>query len=186
MQSFNEFLLIENFKNLFLADKAERKIYADQVWDVLQMSYAKIGGIKGHGFNSKEDMIKTIPFWKLFVKNDEVIALIMYKDKGGRKSVAAGTNRTSAGVKALLNMLKQEFGRSFGEKSGPLLAFVKDAYPALVKKFAIPAVEVAKLIGKTDKEVQLIPGEKFLYLRKLKDGWHEKMLIGTPGKKIIQ
>lgn len=57
-----------------------REKYAEQVWDVLQFSYRDIGGIKGSGFSSIQDMIDNIPFWKMVTKNGEVHAVVMYKD----------------------------------------------------------------------------------------------------------
>ena len=38
----------------------EKEKYVDEVWDMLQTAYSSIGGIKGSGFESKEDMIKKI------------------------------------------------------------------------------------------------------------------------------
>lgn len=85
--------LTEKFINLIGEKDIEKKReYADRVWDILQRSYAKIGGIKGSGFKSKEDMIKNIPFWKIMKSNGKVIAVKLYKDKNGRKSVAGGTD----------------------------------------------------------------------------------------------
>lgn len=39
---------------------------------------------------SPDDMVKNIPFWKLYTKNDKVIMALLYKDKNGRKIVALG------------------------------------------------------------------------------------------------
>ena len=66
MLTFKSFIA-EGFVNVILSKQDEdRKKYAKQVWDLLQSSYAKIGGIKGQGFSSVDDMIANIPFWKLF------------------------------------------------------------------------------------------------------------------------
>jgi len=53
----------------------------DQVWNILQSSYASQGGIKGTGFGSKEEMIRKIPFWKIFRRGDQVKVVFLYKDK---------------------------------------------------------------------------------------------------------
>jgi hypothetical protein len=81
-------------------------------------------------------------------------------------------------------MLKQEFGRSFGEKSGPMLGFVKKLYPDLIKKYAIPADKVAGIIGADDDEIQLIKGEKFEYIHVFRGKKIKKMMIATVGKSI--
>lgn len=75
MISYKEFLT-ENFKNLFVKDKSKRLIYIDEVWDILQSSYADNGGIKGKGFSSKQDIIDNIPFWKLFTRNNKILVAI--------------------------------------------------------------------------------------------------------------
>lgn len=53
-------LLIERYVNVF--SDAQKKPFASDVWDILSSSYAKIGGIKGSGFESKDSMISKIPF----------------------------------------------------------------------------------------------------------------------------
>jgi len=63
---FKEFI-VENYKNLIGVKSREARLkYADAVWKILQDSYAKIGGIHGSGFESIEDMIEKIPFWKSY------------------------------------------------------------------------------------------------------------------------
>ena len=115
MISFKEYynLLFEGYVNL-IGDGSidQRQKYADQVWNILQQAYERMGGIKGSGFNSKEDMIQNIPFWKLFVRNGEVLVVMMYKDKNGRKGVALGTNNTPESkmiLKKILNNSKSHY-----------------------------------------------------------------------------
>ncbi len=168
-----------------LSDTAERKKYVDEVWDVLQSSYSKIGGIKGTGFGSKSEMVQRIPFWKIAVVNSEIVAVVMYKDKAGRKSVAVGTNRTGQGKRKLKEMLAADLTRSWGEQSHDLLRFVKREMPDLLKKYAIPAETVVKLLGKKGATVELIPGEKYKYIRNINGNKIEKEAYGTPGKTII-
>lgn len=81
--SLRQFIeLNERFVNIFSDEETKRK-YASDVWDILQKSYADIGGIKGSGFKTIDDMVKNIPFWKLSVHDGVVDAVAMYKDKGG-------------------------------------------------------------------------------------------------------
>lgn len=178
MKNYKEFLA-EGFKNLF--SPKDKKPMADEVWEILQNSYAPIGGIKGNGFKSVDDMIKNIPMWKLGVRDGKVKAVIMYKDKKGRKSIAAGTDRSKEGKTLLLEMVREDFKRSFGEKSGPMLNFVKKNLPELVKQYAIPAKEVHKYIDAED----IVPVDKYEYKRKIGGTVIQKMLLGTPGKTIV-
>lgn len=179
MDNYSKFIT-EAYKNLFKPSDKEQ--WAEEVYALLEKSYAPIGGLAGRGFKNKEDMIKNIPMWKLVIREDKVVAVVMYKDKGGRKSVAVGTDGSSTGKKELMHMMKEEFTRSFSERSGPALKFTDKHFPALVKKYSIPAKEVEKYLP--GKEIRMIKGEKFKYERQIGGKWTAKQLMGTPGKKI--
>lgn len=158
--------------------------YADQVWDLLQKSYASQGGIKGSGFSSKEEMIRKIPFWKIFRRGQKVKAVMLYKDKNGRKRVATATDgdRTDS-LPMLARMIRDEYlgGRAFGEVSGKMLNFIKKQFTdSEFKSIAIPAIQAQKII----KGVELIPGEEFFYQCEINGQKNEKMMLGVPGKKI--
>ena len=64
------------FQNFILINKNDndsinrREKWVDQAWEMLNKTYAPIGGIKGSGFSSREDMIKNIPFWKLNIEGN--------------------------------------------------------------------------------------------------------------------
>ena len=125
MISFKE-LLTEKIDNLFLSDKETREKYVDQVWELLQFSYRHINGIKGSGFNSKEEMINKIPLWKIYRVGDEVKAVMMYKNKSGRKLVASGTDGSKAAIVMISKMKNDEFKtkRAYVEVSDNALYFV--------------------------------------------------------------
>ncbi len=171
----------EGYKNLFQSDESQKMMYADEVYDLLTKSYKKIGGLKGKGFRSPTEMVKMVPFWKLAFVKEELVAVIMYKDKGtGRKLVAVGAKPTPEGKKRLLEIFKMEFSRSFAEVSGPLLKWLIKTYPDVVNKYKIPASEVRELFpGIHVKET-----EKYFYSRMIGGDTHEKMLLGTIGKSI--
>jgi hypothetical protein len=63
-----EQILQERFVNL-IGDDARKERHKDAAYDMLQQTYASIGGIKGSGFNSPDDMVENIPFWKLAFKD---------------------------------------------------------------------------------------------------------------------
>jgi hypothetical protein len=205
MLSFKTYIA-EGFTNLILSkhDK-DREKYATQVWDMLQVSYAKIGGIKGSGFSSVDDMIKTIPFWKLYFDGDRLKTVILYKDRGGRKAIAVGTDGSQKALKVLADVMRESFKVSFGEYSKGLLAFIIKTVPReLLKSYAIPNKKVSDIL---DDSVIIIPTQEYvndnlqsadqaMYTR-FKD-WREyfyvreiggtpllKMAIGTPGKPIL-
>lgn len=182
----------ENFKNLFRPD--DKKKYVDEVWELLQKSYASIGGIKGSGFTSKEDMMFKIPFWKLYTNsNGKVVAVVMYKDKEGRKSVAVGTDGSEEGKKYLRIIKDQDLmmNRSYQEVSDRMLSFIVKTTPD-IRKYCIPFNDVVAIVNEPimkpdddDPEVLKHPDLKeFFYRRNIGGEWKTKLMIGTPHNTI--
>lgn len=145
------------------------------------MSYAKIGGIKGSGFESKEAMLSKIPFWKLVRKDNVIVACMLYKDKNGRKMVALGSNGTSEGKEALKKMFFEELKtqRAYGEISGPALKFIMKFFESDLKAVLIPSKNVEKILNKPIK----VTGE-FTYIRKIGSDEEEKVMYGKEGQRI--
>lgn len=204
MKGFKEFIF-ERFVNAIdgkpdaLSLKQE---YVDDVWDILQRSYKPIGGIKGSGFGSPEEMIREIPFWKIAKSGGKVVAVMMYKDRGGRKITAAGTDGSEQGKAAYLDIAKNEFKRSFGEKSKAALGSVMKSFPwHMIEPFLIHPDNVKKI---TDDEIIPITKVKssdwpedakimlskypelkqYGYLRDINGTKFFKVMVGTPGKSI--
>jgi hypothetical protein len=204
MKTFTSFIS-ENYKNFIGPSSiSDREKWVDQVWSILQKSYAPIGGIKGSGFSSKEDMIQNIPFWKLYTKNEKVVAAAFYKDKGGRKSVAIATDGSDLGKKIVGDMFKSSLGVSYGEKSGPALSLMIKSVPwDTLENFMLTPVEVSRISGENvipvekygykkleekdkftyDKFPQLRP---YFYVRELGGKMHLKASMGTPNLSIIK
>jgi hypothetical protein len=126
-----------------------------------------------------------------------IIAAAYYKDKAGRKRVAVSTDGSSAGKKAIADILVSDLtqDRSYAEQSGPSLNFlVKTIGYPLVKKYAIQFDDFAKIIeGKkdierpdnSDPEVMNHPELKsFFFKRKIGNEWHTKIAIGTAFNKL--
>jgi hypothetical protein len=140
MKRFEEFLN-ERFLNVF--SDSEKQPFVDDVWEIIQKSYAKIGGIHGSGFKSKEDMIKSIPMWKVVRKNGVIVAVALYKDKEGRKRVAVGTNGTEEGKASIREIAENDFKRAYFEVSGPSFGSLRKSLGVdFLKKFAKTRTEV--------------------------------------------
>lgn len=204
MQSFKEYVLNENFKNLIGdADADLKKQYVDQVWDLLQATYSKIGGIKGRGFESKESMIANIPFWKLYIKNGKVLVAGLYKDKNGRKTVAYATDGTPKAKEVLGDLMKSSLQITYGEKSKGALIFMMKILPfAALEPFLLKPSEVKAITGddiiipdesyvseNLDRSDQVIYKKykilkDYFYVRQIKDGYFLKVAMGTPYKSI--
>lgn len=166
--------LSEKFVNVFEPDK--KKKYVDDVWDILQKSYEYAGGIKGSGFESKEDMIEKIPFWKLNVKNGKVIAVKMYKNKDGRKSVASGVLKDDkANYSAYAEMVKHDLKRAYMEISDKSLDYIKNLLGDDFQQFVIPVEKVKEKLKKAD----IIPIDSYFYQRKINGEYITKIMIGN-------
>lgn len=192
MRSFKTFIT-ERFVNLIGTD-SEKEKYADEVWNLLQKSYRDIGGIKGSGFKSKQDMIDNIPFWKLGVKNGRVVAVIMYKDKGGRKSVAFGSDGSEESKAVVNDIFKSDLSRSFGEKSKAALGKLLKTVPwNVLKAFAVTPDLVQRTLKKDVTPVKglsqdQIPEDGKLALKKhphLIDYAYLRDINGTPTFKVM-
>jgi hypothetical protein len=205
MKTFAEFSnLSENFKNLVGASSLEdRKIWADRVWELLQKAYHDIGGIKGSGFESVGSMIRVLPFWKLAVKGDRVLVVILYKDKGGRKIVAMATDQSPESKPILNDILKAGLKTGWAEISGPVLGYVmKNIGLTVIKPFLLTPEEVTKTSG--DETFRITPeiisdlnkhdayiyrryqpmlGDN-MYVREIGGEPHLKIAFGSPHKTI--
>lgn len=109
-------LLTERVLNL--SDEKSKAAYADQVWDILQKSYAKIGGFTVHA--SPEELAQKTGIWKLVRRGQDITAVTIYKDKLGRKISAVGTNGTDQGKQdyKMLQAGESSQKRSWVEASG--------------------------------------------------------------------
>ena len=187
---FKQFIS-ERFLNLFDADLSERERYAEDVFELLQDSYSYIGGIKGSGFESAQDMIELIPLWKLVRLNDEIVAAALYKDIEGRKRVEIASDGTPEAKKRLAEIVKDDMkqSRAYGEISGSSVGFSKRQVSDFVQ-FVITPEEASKIINneeirypvsKDDPEVIKHPElADYFYQRNIGGEWKTKIMTGTP------
>lgn len=161
----------ESIINLFNKEKEQ---YVDEVWSLLNESYASIGGIKGSGFQSKEDMMQKIKMWKLSKRDGKIVAGLLYKDKGMRKTVAVFTDGSAKGKKDLENMLRADFERSSIEVSHSLMKFIEKKMPSLVKKYIITTDKVSDVLG---KPIEIIDDR--YYRRNINGTIITKMMLGN-------
>jgi len=172
MLSFKEFVLNEKIINLFRYE--EKNKYVDIVWDLLNKSYESIGGIKGSGFDTKETMIEKIKMWKLVKKNNYIVAGMLYKDRGMRKTIAVFTDGTNIGKKELEKILKDDFERSSIEVSHSLMKFIERKMPSIIKKYAIDTSKISDILN---KDIEII--DKYHYKRNINGTIVTKMMLGS-------
>ena len=99
-----KFLLVEHYVTLITAEQKEK--YKHIVWDILQKSYESAGGFWTH--KDPDELVELTTIWKLVRKNDKIIAAAVYRDKSGRKCVGMGSDRTLAGVEAVMGIMKED------------------------------------------------------------------------------
>lgn len=175
--------------------------YKKQVWDLLQSSYAKNGGLIGNGFQSMEIMVQKIPMWKMVINNGTVEAVVLYKDKGGRKSVAMGSTGSPYAKKAISNLFPAELQRSYGEKSKSALGALMKIVPwSVLEPYAKTPSQVQKVSKDTITSLKDFKGtlpddakatltkfpvlQPYGYFREIGGKLSFKVMIGTPGKTI--
>lgn len=206
MIKISDLLLNERYLNAIGFDDksmAIRRKYIDQVWEILQQSYQSIGGLKGSGLNTKEDLINNIPFWKIKVRGEVVKYVILYKDKNGRKSVAIGSDKSKEAIELIQKDFKHEITRSYGEKSKNALGALMKSVPwEVLRRYTLTPEQVMQASQKKDitpiKDVPVNEWPKdakvtldkypmlkdYGYLRKIKNELTFKVGFGTPGMSI--
>lgn len=204
MGDFKNFIeLKEAFTNAVgERDRAVKEKYKQQVWDLLQKSYAAIGGIKGSGFSSADEMVDKIPMWKMIARNGVVHAVVLYKDKGGRKSVAMGSDGSDFARKHIASLAPAELTRSYAEKSKAALGLQMKSMPwDVLKSFTHTATEAARIIKDPITAIKSVPRAKwpkdaqltlakypqlidYGYLREIGGTQVFKVMFGSPGHSI--
>jgi hypothetical protein len=177
--------LTETYSNLFLDDKAQRQKYAQQLFNMLTVAYESIGGIKGSGFNSPQDMVDVIPMWKLSRQGDTIKAAMLYKDKHGRKMVALATDGTQEGKMHLARMVKEEDSqqRSYTELSARALVFYKKMLGEEgLDAVTTPSREAVKILKLNPDEYKIISDTE--YQRLFQGEWITKRMVGFIGKDM--
>lgn len=105
-------------ENLF-----EKRQYANQVYKLLEVAYTGCGGINlANGFNSADDMISSIPVWRLTFQNKELISAMLFKEKSGYLKMVAYAPLTAIDPHIRKSDLLFMLNHSYAELSGKLLS----------------------------------------------------------------
>lgn len=127
MLSFSQFLLQEKVLSIGINPEQEhlREKHRREIFDILKSSYSKIGGYSGLGHTPEEEdkaihtdisnsMIKAVR------RNKNIVAVSLYRDQHGRKTIALGTDGSAEGKVAIKKIMDEDNKqkRSWGEVSG--------------------------------------------------------------------
>ncbi len=160
-------------KNILnLVDKVK---YLDIVWDILSQSYKNISG--GLLFKSKYDLLYSTSMWKIILKRNKVLAVMVFKAKHGLKLVAMGADKLSYGkesVIALSKNIQEDLKHMWIEVSDNAEEFLMHqcgAYKYMISNnFATSLVE---------KEL-VLDNNGYHYYRKIANIQKHKIIVGTP------
>lgn len=164
--------LNEHFVTVF--DHDDKMKYVDEVWDMLEQSYSKIGGTH----SSKDEILEDGMMWKLVRRNGKIDAAIIYKQKLGRKAILAGCDGTPQGKQDLFSIIredaKMEDRHAWVEVSG--------APEYLYKKYGhvpIPNEVAEEILAKMGKKIDQLNPDGYHYTRKIGGDSYEKLMMGT-------
>lgn len=172
----NEQLISEHFVNCKTQEDMQQ--YGEDVWVILQKSYAFCGGVKN--VNGIEDIIKDTHLWKLYRKDNKVKAVICYTDrKGGRKICLIGQDGSAEGRKMIKKMMENDF--KLKDRQTWVGVSGKAAITALKHGgFPVPAEVAVQYMGSKCK-----PYDEYWYNRPIKNENgevenHLKIMVGNP------
>lgn len=155
-----------------------REKHRQEIHDMIQKSYSKIGGYSGHTPGSEEES-KAIhndishSLIKATRRNGKISAVNLYKKQYGRKSIASATDGTEQGKKDFLRtkLEDHEQKRAWGEVSG--------APEHIQRKMGVPTISVERMKKLTGKQLEPT-GEADRYKRKIGGHEHVKVGMGHP------
>ncbi len=194
---------VESYKTLILRqdDVESKKFYSTEVYRFLDKKYESIGGIdKGKGFKNANDMISNIPIWRLRIKKNRIVSVMMFKVKEyGKKMVAY------ACIDQLTPEEKKEdftyiLDESYAELSDGLLVAMLKMFSKHLHHYVLKAEHLMKnkkiyslsnnyyekLISDSSKRLFLrLKSQwpellKFCYIRKIGNENKLKLMLGTP------
>lgn len=182
MFSFKGYL-VERFLSIGYNKDHEvhREKHREEIHKILHKSYSHpdIGGYGGIKSGSKEesDAIHhdiTHSNIKAVKRNGKITAVNLYKDKHGRKLIAAGTDGSDQGKHDWRKVVHDDHHqkRAWAEVSGSVeKAFHKTGMPKVSNERA------SHLTGKSDVRKH---ADGHTYTRKIGDGDHDKVIMGHP------
>ena len=179
----NEGLITEHYTNLFKGDDFSK--WKQQAYDLLNKSYADIGGLLGTP--NADALVDDSDMWKIFHRGDKILAICVYTFKRtGRKLTACGCLQGSDGradpeaKKWLYKIISDDMSRRNG------WAEVDDKMAhVLAKNGGVPVPsDIAEILMK-DKNFTYKDPDGYHYRRIIGGEEHTKILYANPeGEQI--
>ena len=172
--------LLEHYVTIANDDIEGKKKYLDDVINIIEKSYAGIGGPHIKDYN---ELLSNKYLWKLVRKNGKIVACNIYKgDYHDRKLSLGGSDKTEIGKQGLYDIWKEDIEQmergTWGEVSGAVEHI-------MLKKGAVPIPnEVAEeILSDQGKSVESLDPDGYHYTRLIRGTPHTKMMIGNIPQK---
>lgn len=177
-------VLLEHFVTLFDSDQDTQKKeeYLDQVWNILQESYKSIGGLAN--ISDADELLNSEYIWKMVTKNKKVLAVQLYKTKGGgRKIFCGGCLGTPEGKSAFYKLASEDVKRLERDAWAEVSGSMEGVYIFKLGATPIPADVSEKILNDMGKSIISVSDDGFHYTRKIGGKPYEKIMFGNVPKK---
>lgn len=155
----------------------DRIAWKEKAWDLMCAAYKNVAG--GLHFNSPEHMLDDTHSWDvLYTENDQMLALLLYKEKHGQKIVGLGAtesqNYRHDAIAKLGEHIRQKLYSAWIEVSERAESFVLRNGG---ENHRISNHYASQLTGKSILNFQ---EDGFHYVREICGIHKQKIIIGTP------
>lgn len=155
----------------------EKAQYAAEVYDFLEVAYKNCGGISlANGFADAQDMLSSIPVWRLTFIDEKLISVIMFKERLNKMKMVAYAPLAEIDKEVRTSDLQFILNNSYAELSGKLLSIVLKEIKTDIKNYLSKTPE-------TILKKRIIPLMDYLETRRLpsnSEGMYKKLSIDYP------
>lgn len=170
----------------WLNSNEEKEKYANDIWNILQISYEKIGGLKSHrNFN---DFKRKSPIVKIVATDNSILACATYRKlESSLKMTAIGCDQTDIGKRALQQIVQEDITSNhlhcWVEVSGAIEHFLKKR-----GNYPIPNIMAGDILGINDNSIKRSSNDTVHYSRSIKPNneMFEKMMYGFKSKDSFE
>ena len=159
------------------ASEIERVFFADEIFEIIEESYKNVKG--GNIYKDVNEMLEDTSEWEFIWADDDIIGVILYKNKFGKKLVALGFKEIDKKIKKealnyLSFYLKSNIKKIWMEVSE---GFKKWLFKNRFDLFVVKGSVVKKLLK--NKHIILLNDGRH-YIREIAGIKKEKIAIGNP------
>lgn len=176
-------VLNEHYLNFWQNDREKKEQYADVVMDILDKSYANIGG----AHTSKDEIVGDNIYWKLVKRDGKIVAASLYKIQGdNRKLMVCGSDGSKQGKdelkKILLDDVTLTARGAYAEVSEAIEHIMVDKYNC--KKVPVDVAEKVLAALPNPKKILDKKEDGYHYDRKIGNDVYTKIMVGNVPKEF--